>query len=1010
MTGVPIISGFVLYAERSLRVGRHVVVGGGDLGIHSIAAADSGPQARIADWASIEPDRTVFAPSVWLGRDVRIGAMETNSIVDDGIAIGPLTPFPAAAMPPLPLARPAGPSGPDVTVNRGDVTALQPGGYGTLAVDGTVALNPGRYSFTTVTVGHEAKLLAIAGDVELSISGSLATGREAEIAPAFGQGAARLTISVSGLDASPVPTASLGERSRIRALLSVPHGTLALADRVHATGAFAAMDIALGEHVRVEFETGLPVQASGQHGSQQLAGYYGPHPDPAVAPLIGPVPADAPVPLQIGLPVRDAAGLAALIEQASDPKSPQFRQYLTQTQFNGTHGATDADYAALRAWATAQGFTTYATYPNNLLLGVVGTAAQVEQALYVNLVYRERQDGTPFVAADREPSLDLAVAVLEISGLTNFRVPQRAGGTTGQAGGFQSSDLRAAYVGPNQDLLALTGAGQVIGLLELDLYQQSDIVAYDAAQHPALNSANVTLVSIEAAPLFASGYANDVEVAADIEIVQAMAPDARVLVWESTVGITSHADDGLHAMATSNPPLTCASCSWFFGRSGNSQQALDQMAANGVSFFLASGDHGDIGDPQGNQDMGNQTLVGGTILATNNVLTGPPNPTYPADYYAAETTWAQPRSLQGKGITSGGIMDGNNLNSECYCWPYPYCCGSGVQIPGYQVAIMQATAAGNGGSTSWRNYPDVAMAAQNVEIVYGGAAKTFWGTSAAAPLWAGFIALVNQLIRQTDPAAGLAGFINPTLYDIGLTRGTAVDLYAACFNDIADGVSNANGFPGGVTGLNLGYTSVPGYDLCTGLGSPKPGLITQLGSPTPLEAAFREIRFIIGTGDDDLRGNGGFGSGCAGSGCTADVFWPGGGLSTFTLQPTDTGDSWENWTSTGPIDFLIPATDINGNPVPVLSQSVGIEGVRITMQEGSYTLPCTADNWDIASLNVSLVAPSLVIKPLCQLNLTGTSTLQDGSTGLVRLSESQGSSGNGPSSPIYRTGAGSGCP
>ena len=116
-------------------------------------------------------------------------------------------------------------------------------------------------------VGHEGRLLAIAGDVEISISGSLSTGREAEIAPAFDQGAAHLAISIGGLDACQVPAASLGERSRIRALLSAPHGTLALADYTHATGAFAAMDIALGERVRVEFETGLPAQgvrAAGQ--------------------------------------------------------------------------------------------------------------------------------------------------------------------------------------------------------------------------------------------------------------------------------------------------------------------------------------------------------------------------------------------------------------------------------------------------------------------------------------------------------------------------------------------------------------------------------------------------------------------------------------------------------------------------------------------------------------------------------------------------------------------------
>ena len=113
--------------------------------------------------------------------------------------------------------------------------------------------------------------MAIAGDVEVSISGSLSTGREAEIAPAFDQGAAHLAISIGGLDAGQVPAASLGERSRIRALLSAPHGTLALADHTHATGAFAAMDIALGERVRVEFETGLPPRRPGSRAASGSA-------------------------------------------------------------------------------------------------------------------------------------------------------------------------------------------------------------------------------------------------------------------------------------------------------------------------------------------------------------------------------------------------------------------------------------------------------------------------------------------------------------------------------------------------------------------------------------------------------------------------------------------------------------------------------------------------------------------------------------------------------------------
>jgi NAD(P)-dependent dehydrogenase (short-subunit alcohol dehydrogenase family) len=60
--------------------------------------------------------------------------------------------------------------------------------------------------------------------------------------------------------------------------------------------------------------------------------------------------------------------------------------------------------------------------------------------------------------------------------------------------------------------------------------------------------------------------------------------------------------------SVSNPPLTSAICSYNFGRSDNSEQALEQMATQGVSFFTASGDYGDIGDPQSNLDMPTQTL------------------------------------------------------------------------------------------------------------------------------------------------------------------------------------------------------------------------------------------------------------------------------------------------------------------------------------------------------------------------------------------------------------------
>ena len=82
----------------------------------------------------------------------------------------------------------------------------------------------------------------------------------------------------------------------------------------------------------------------------------------------------------------------------------------------------------------------------------------------------------------------------------------------------------------------------------------------------------------------------------------------------------------------------------------------------------------------------------------------------------------------------------------------------------------------------------------------------------------------------------------------------------------------------------------------------------------------------------------------------------------------------------------------------MLTQSKGLTGVRINLVQ--HNPDWSADNWDIANLQVSLFNPGS--PQVCQLNLVGTSVLQDGSTGLVRLSKNAGSSGNGPSSPIFQ--------
>jgi Pro-kumamolisin, activation domain/Subtilase family len=985
----PSISDFVLYAERRVILGHSAHVEGGAVGVHAVAEPAFGVQLRIGSESRLDRARDVYSPSVSLGRDVELGVIQANSIDDDGVAIGCPVSYPAAAMPPLPLASIEPCRGDGRSVAAGQVEVFLPGSYGAVTVHGILLLIPGTYCFSSLAMTNGARMIAMAGGVHLNIQQILTAGRSVTIYSAFHKPADQFMIAVAGSDSDAAyPAVSLGEYSTIRCLLAAPHGTIAFADRVRATGAFAGFDIAAGEHLHVAFENGFAPNAAGQQGSQALTGYYGVHPDPSVAPLAGPVPPDTNISLAIGLPVRNPSGLKNLIQQVSDPKSPDFRKHITQAQFAATYGATAADYAALHDWVTSRGLTVAATYSNNLLMTVNGTAELIGQALYVNLVFRLRPDGSKFVAVDRDPSIDLSVPILQISGLADFRTPAPAVtlNGTGSGGNYRAADLRNAYLGVSSPNQSLDGTGQVVGIVDFATFQTSDITAYDALQvpaqgQPARPAANITIVATEGgnpAPNSA------IEATLDIALVRAIAPGAQILFFQGSTGITGHLDDILHAMATSSPPLTVATCSLSFGRSDNSQQALDQMAAQGVSFFTASGDSGDIGDPQSNQDMNNQTLVGGTFLSTQPRTGG----AYPSNYYAGETTWVGTNFGSG-----GGVMDGNNKNGNCYCWPYnlgPFsCCGSGVSIPDYQRAIMQASAAANGGSTQWRDYPDVAMLAANAEIIFQAKTNIVSGTSLAAPLWAGYLALVNQ--RSLQSGGGLAGFLNPTLYDIGLTRGTSNDLYSICFNDIQDGASNFDGF-------GPGFKSVPGYDLATGLGSPTGALINQLASPTPLtpNQPLALIRFVITTGDDDLGG------GLHGSSATADIFVPGGG--SFTVKLRDSSEpNWDPHT-THTVDFPIP-NSVN----PPLTQSNGVTGVRINLVQNNPDV--SADNWDITALAVSLFNPPFSAgTAVCQLNLVGHNTLQDGSTGLVRLSKSAGSSGNGPSSPIFATGSGSGCP
>ncbi|MEI7939032.1 MAG: choice-of-anchor tandem repeat GloVer-containing protein [Verrucomicrobiota bacterium] len=171
----------------------------------------------------------------------------------------------------------------------------------------------------------------------------------------------------------------------------------------------------------------------------------------------------------------------------------------------------------------------------------------------------------------------------------------------------------------------------------------------------------------------------------------------------------------------------------------------------------------------------------------------------PGGVWVSETVWNVGLQPGGMTVASAG---GFSMN---------------YAIPPWQQGVDMTS---NGGSTTLRNFPDVACVADGIWVVVNnGEQGVLGGTSAATPLWAGFAALINQQAAASGKPS--LGFVNPALYAIGKSSG-----YSAAFHDITLG-NNTNGCCNPNT-----FFARPGYDLCTGWGTPTgSNLISALLAP-----------------------------------------------------------------------------------------------------------------------------------------------------------------------------------
>jgi subtilase family serine protease len=491
------------------------------------------------------------------------------------------------------------------------------------------------------------------------------------------------------------------------------------------------------------------------------------------------LPASQMMRLAITLPLHHEPMLDALLRDLQDPRSPDFHRFLSVSDFTNRFGPTQAEYAALRGFAAAHGLQVRATAPNRFVLDVQAPAATVEQAFGIHLGLYRHADGRVFFAPDREPTMDVPMPVLHISGLDNAappaarsprgahpeRIVQAPGigaAGSGPGGNYTATDIRVAYYGNG----SLTGAGQIVGLVEFGGYNIADIQSYFSGLGQSLK-VPVVGISVDGISLTCTGTCDDYEQAIDVEQTIGMAPGLQQVSFYAGNTVI----DILNRIATDNTAKQISSSYGWPADAANEDPVYKEYAAQGQTFVDGSGDDG-YELQQGGvwpADDANVTGVGGTDLTTQS-----------GGAWQSEVAWSG----------SGG-------------GPSP----DGIRIPNWQKPFVNAN---NNASPKWRNVPDVAAEADYdswacYDLTCNGGNG---GTSFSAPRWAGFMALINQ--QSIAKKKTTVGFLNPILYRIAAGKS-----YDSDFHDIT-------------SGNNGKYSAVVGYDDATGLGSPQAALINAV--------------------------------------------------------------------------------------------------------------------------------------------------------------------------------------
>ena len=507
--------------------------------------------------------------------------------------------------------------------------------------------------------------------------------------------------------------------------------------------------------------------------------------------------------------------LHTLLRAQQDSGSAEYHKWLTPEEYGRRFGAPESNLAAVVAWLRESGMTDIDVSPGRELISFSGTAGAIDRATHAKL-HSFILGGKPHYANTAEPDLpaELRGFVNGIQGLDDFRVhatKQKAMRITpaylSGAGASQSlgpGDLALIYDLKPLYAEGVDGHGTTIAIVGAAAPSLADYRAYRNRFGLPANDFQTVVVPGTAA---VNEEATTLEAALDLEVAGGVAPGAKIIYVqdEDVIGAVAYVIDHRLADVLSMSYTNCE-------LPGPEDQSYEKLAlqgtAEGISWVNATGDAGAAAcDVAGSlaaesglavnlpASVPEVTAVGGTrFLDTDGTYWSGTNAGggATASSYVPEAAW-------------NGQMDGQAVTAT----------GGGASRdffkPAYQSSI-------NDGVTA-REIPDVALAAAEKThpylVVVGGEVLYVGGTSAATPVFAGIVALVNGYLISHGvlPSTGLGG-LNPVLYRLEQTA-------PGVFHDVTTGNNKVSCVAGSAdcAGGYLGYGAAVGFDMTTGIGS-----------------------------------------------------------------------------------------------------------------------------------------------------------------------------------------------